>query len=184
MRQDMNFFSAFTKKKSNDKTILVLMAFIAAIALFILITCSYSLIATFINHKQAEEYIAKLDSLQAQVTESNLVNTEIDGLTKYNTLLSDLGDVAKSREVVNTALLDNISSALPSDFNVGSLEVNNNNIKITAIANNKTSVAEFQHNLKNSESERLQDVQINSITWDQSKNKWNVAITCTLKEDK
>ena len=170
--------------KSNDKTILVLMAFIAAIALFILITCSYSLIATFINHKQAEEYVAKLDSLQAQVTESNLVNTEIDGLTKYNTLLTDLNDIVKSREVVDVELLDNISRSLPSDFNLGSLEVDNKNIKMSATAKNKTSIAEFQHNLKNSKSDRIQDVQINSITWDQGKNKWNVAITCTLKEDK
>lgn len=184
MRQDMNFFSAFTKKKSNDKTIIVLMAFIAAVALFILITCCYSLIATFVNHRQAEKYIAKLDSLQAQVTESNLVNTEIDGLTKYNTLLTDLNDIVKSREVVDVELLDNISSALPSDFNLGSLEVDNKNIKMSATAKNKTSIAEFQHNLKNSKSDRIQDVQINSITWDQGKNKWNVAITCTLKEDK
>lgn len=183
MRQDMNFFSAFTKKKNNDKTVLILAAVIALVVLFIVSTTSYSLIATFINNREAKEYIAKLDKLQTQVTESNLVNTEIDSLTKYNSLLSDLNDVIESRKVVNTALLDNISSTLPSDFNISSIAIDNSTIKITAIANSKTSVAEFQHNLKKS-CNRIKDVEINSITWDQSKSKWNVSATCELKEDK
>lgn len=184
MRQDMNFFSAFTKKKSNDKTVYALIAVIAAVALFILISCSRYLIGTFINHREAQEYLGKLEKLDSQVTESNLVNTEIDGLTQYNTLLTDLNNVVESRSVVNTALLDNLGSTLPTDFNIGSLDIDNNTMKITASASNKITAAEFQHNLKSGGFERIKDVQINSITWNDAKNNWDVTATCTLKEDK
>lgn len=184
MRQDMNFFSAFTKKKNNDKTVLILAAVIALVVLLIVGTTSYNLIATFINKREAREYITKLDNLQAQVTESNLVNTEIDALTKYNTLLTDLNDVVESREVVNTALLDNISSTLPSDFNILSIDIDNSTINISATAKSKISVAEFQHNLKSGGFERIKDVEINSISWNPTANCWNISAKCKLKEDK
>ena len=53
--QDMNFFIQFnSKKKNSDLSTIILSIFVTIIVGFIIITCAYNNIATYINNKEAD----------------------------------------------------------------------------------------------------------------------------------
>lgn len=178
--KDMNFFSAFIKKKKgSDTPKIIVSVVILIVAIFIIGTFSYFTIATYINNNEAQEYRDKLQSedIKAKVNESNAVNDQIDNLTQYDNRITIVNNSISSRDIVTVTLMNQISATIPSEVNIATISIDNTKISIGATAKTKTAIAEFQHNLK--EIDSIYDVYVGAISGDEGTYVFN--IECTFK---
>ena len=178
--KDMNFFSAFIKKKKgSDTPKIIVSVVILIVAIFIIGTYSYFTIATYINNNEAQEYRDKLqtEDIKAKVNESNAVNDQIDNLTQYDNRITIVNNSISSRDIVTVTLMNQISATIPSEVNIATISIDNTKISIGATAKTKTAIAEFQHNLK--EIDSIYDVYVGAISGDEGTYVFN--IECTFK---
>lgn len=180
LMKDMNFFSAFIKKKKgSDTPKIIVSVIILVVAIFIVGTFSYFTIATYINNNEAQEYRDKLqtEDIKAKVKESNEVNDQIDNLTQYDNRITIVNNAIASRDIVTVTLMNQISATIPSEVNIATISIDNTKVTIGATSSNKTAIAEFQHNLK--EIDSIYDVYIGSISGDEG--AYVFTAECTFK---
>ena len=149
--QDMNFFIQFnSKKKNSDLSTIILSIFVTIIVGFIIITCAYNNIATYINNKEADEFKAKVEepATQKKIKESEQVNNKINMLSKYDKDITEITNAIKTRDIVNIELLNKVSSTLPSEITVVSTQINESSVQLQGVSKNRVAVAELEHNLR------------------------------------
>ena len=149
--QDMNFFIQFnSKKKNSDLSTIILSIFVTIIVGFIIITCAYNNISTYINNKEADEFKAKVEepATQKKIKESEQVNNKINMLNKYDKDITEITNAIKTRDIVNIDLLNKVSSTLPSDITVVATQINESSVQLQGVSKNRVAVAELEHNLR------------------------------------
>lgn len=179
MRQDMNFFIEFNgKKKRSDSSTIILGAFVGVILIFIVGTLLYNTSMIIYNNKKAEQYrdMLKTPEMVAKIKESNEVNDKIDALTQYDRGITEIIDAVESREVVDSTLLNQLSSTIPSEVSFNNINISSSEITISATSTSRTAIAEIQHNLK--ELKNVYDVKVGSIS---GENNFTFDITINLK---
>lgn len=149
--QDMNFFIQFnSKKKNSDLSTIILSIFVTIIVGFIIITCAYNNIATYINNKEADDFKAKVEepATQKKIKESEQVNNKINMLNKYDKDITEITNAIKTRDIVNIDLLNKVSSTLPSDITVVATQINESSVQLQGVSKNRVAVSELEHNLR------------------------------------
>ncbi len=181
--RDFNFFSPYIdqNKKSKNHNILIF----SSISILIISMCGFAIYTNSKIKKLEEEkahYEAYLDSekVVAELKKVNEKKTKIEIMKKYYNEVSDINIEMNKADKINTILMDRISSKLPTDLFLNSMNIDGVNVNIQGIAMNRTSIAELEYNLK--ELEIFNDVHISNISKesDESQN-FTFALKCTLK---
>lgn len=182
--KDFNFFSSYSKKsdkKGMDKSI-VLYGILTLIVMGIIIYGLFNFIS-IINLKRE---VAAISS----ELETNLKNPKIKEILDKEQKIKDikvdmdkinaLDKYIQERDVVNEHLLEDIKNNIPSLLFISSMTINQDSIKIEGKSKDKESIAQFEHNLINTE--RFDQVFIPQVTDDDG--HYSFYIDIKLKEEK
>lgn len=182
--KDFNFFSSYNKKsdkKGMDKSI-VLYGILTLIVMGIIIYGLFNFIS-IINLKRE---VAAISS----ELETNLKNPKIKEILDKEQKIKDikvdmdkinaLDKYIQERDVVNEHLLEDIKNNIPSLLFISSMTINQDSIKIEGKSKDKESIAQFEHNLINTE--RFDQVFIPQVTDDDG--HYSFYIDIKLKEEK
>ncbi|WP_099190671.1 PilN domain-containing protein [Tepidibacter mesophilus] len=181
--RDFNFFSPYIdqNKKSKNNNILIF----SSVIILIICMCGFTV---YTNNKikklEAEKayYQEYLDS-EKVVTDLKKVNEKkrkIDIMKKYYSEVSNLSIDMNKSDKINTILMDRISSKLPTNLFLKSMNIDGLNVTIQGVSMNRTSIGELEYNLK--QLEIFNFVHISNINKesDESQN-FTFALKCILK---
>lgn len=179
MKKDMNFFAPFSAgKRGNDRNTdkYVYIASIV-VALFIVVSFGYFKIATHIQQSAIDDFQEKLSEPEvvSKIEESNNINRKTDIANTYTNGLNNVLLGVKSASAVDTNLVNDIKSTLPSQISITNLSIKPVQINITAEATDRVAIAEFEHNLR--ELDEVLDVYIGSITGQDEMLTFDVNVT-------
>lgn len=182
--KDLNFFAPYQgKKKEKTNTNMYIYGAAGLVGFVILSTLIFNSAKLFLLNRSIKDYTLKLEDkeIQTELREAELLNNQIQVLNQYDTELSHVAKSVKERDNVSDALLNEISSTVPSEVSFKNMDVINNTINIQGVATNRTSVAELKHNL--SGLTKMQDVYVNSIKDSGAvEGEYSFDIKCVLKD--
>lgn len=181
--RDFNFFSSYIdqNKKSKNNNILIVLSII------ILIACmSGFTVYTNIKIKKVEEEKAKYEEylnsekVVAELKKVNEKKTKIKIMKKYYSAVSDINIDMNEADKINTILMDRISSKLPTNLFLKSMNIDGINVNLKGVAMNRTSIAELEYNLK--DLGIFDSVHISNISKESDETQnFTFALKCTLK---
>lgn len=183
--KDINFFKPYLGKKK-EKTNSKIYVYGASIIVGILIIGSFifNITRMFMLDRSIADYNNKLAAtdIQEKLKDAENVNKEISLFKQYDASLSNIAVSVEKRDNVSDTLLKDISSTLPKAVSFKSLDISENNIAIKGISDDRTSIAELEHNLN--ELPIMKDVYVNSIDTQNSAEggKYSFDIKCVLKD--
>lgn len=182
--KDLNFFAPYQgKKKEKTNTNMYIYGAAGLVGFAILSTLIFNSVKLFLLNREINNFTKKLgdSEIQTELREAELLNNQIQVLNQYDTELSHVAKSVKERDNVSDALLNEISSTVPSEVSFKNMDVINNTINIQGVATNRTSVAELKHNL--SGLTKMQDVYVNSIKDSGAvEGEYSFDIKCVLKD--
>lgn len=183
--KDINFFKPYLgKKKEKINSKIYVYGTIVIVAGIIISTLAINTIKLVMLDKSIKDYKSKLEAsdIQDKLKEAETVNNEINLLKQYDTSLANMAISVKGRDNVSYTLLKDISSALPSKVSFKTLDIVENTMSIKGISDDRTSVAELEHNL--SGLKVIADVHVNSIDDKKASDKegYSFDIKCVLKD--
>lgn len=181
--RDFNFFSPYIEqnKKSKNNNILI----ISSIIILIVSMCGFT-VYTNTKIKKLEEEKAKYEEylnsekVVKELVKVNEKKTKIEIMKKYYTAVSDINIEMNKADKINTVLMDRISSKLPTNLFLRSMNVDGVNVNIQGVAMNRTSIGELEYNLKQLDIFDLVHISNISKESDDSEN-FTFALKCTLK---
>jgi len=180
MRKDMNFFSQFEGKR-NGKSSSDIYVYLACgiVSAIIIGTVLWNSILIFITNRSIKDYEAKLNTTEVQdkIQESDKANSQIDSLTKYDSVISIIYNGVETHNVVTTKLLNQISSTLPTEVYLIKVDINNNEINLQGKSKNKVAIAEFEQNLTKLDS--VESAFVKNIAGEQ---EFTFDLKCILKD--
>lgn len=181
IQRDMNFFSTYQgKKKEKKNQNIYVYTLVGFLTVSIVGTLAWNSINIAIVNGQINAIENKLNdpAIQSQVKESEVVNTKLDILKRYNTDLGSVANLVDKRDLINNTLLDKLSSVLPSEVTFKNINIASGNISISAASSTRTAIAEVQHNLK--QLDIIGDVTIGAISGDGSSGEYTFDLKCVL----
>lgn len=168
MRRDMNFFNEFTVKKKNvqDGNAILVKTLAIIVAIFIVGTGVFNGVKYIYLDRNISSTNKKYNDskFQEQLKESEQVNVKLTSLNEYDVSITEIVNAVASRDVVSTILMNQISSTLPTEIELISINVDHSAIIINGTSTNREAIAEMQNNLK--AIERIQGAQVSSIAGD------------------
>lgn len=182
--RDFNFFTPYlnTKKASEKRTSLVVLAALVAIA--IVGTLVWNSVNMVLINRRIKDLNTKINDpeLQSQLKRSEDLAKKCYDLKSLNGDLNDVYKYIGSRSLVKTDLMAKINSTLPEGVSLKTLTVDGQNIQMQAMSKSRQAIGEFEHNLK--DIDRVTDVYVSNINSDlaTSDGQYNFSIKCTLKE--
>lgn len=183
--RDINFFKPYlgkNKEKINLKKYIYGTSAIVVIA--IVGTLGYNTFKLFSLNNSINDYNEKLSDpkMAQQLKDADDINKQITILKEYDTALTDVAVSVKSRDNVSAALLNDISSTVPSEVSFQSLNISDNTILIKGVSTDRTAIAELKHNLN--ALSNMHDVYVNSIsrTNSSTETEYSFDIKCVLKD--
>lgn len=178
--KDFNFFSPYLLKKRN-KRLKKLYIFLVSSLLVIGLLSFYTLNFYYINKYKSE--ISMVESyLNSEETKKLLnvyedIKKETEIVNKYYNRMSEVDKVLHSRNMVNTSLLNKLSSVMPQDSYILSCTISNRDMELNYSVKDLVPVAELEHNLR--ELGIFEKVHVNLVNAEVS---YNAIISCTLKD--
>ncbi len=178
--KDFNFFEPYLDKKeisSYNSLILFIVASIMVLGLII-----YPLVNVFrINSLKKSIAVMKTDLESSGIYEKlDIVEQKKEKVSKMEeqlSLMENVDQVIESRDVVNNLLLSKITSKVPKDVFLKSLNLSSGQIQIQGAATNNLAVAHLENNLKSDED--FKDIYIPSISLNEG--LYNFSINFALK---
>lgn len=183
--KEINFFKPYLGKK-REKRNSKIYVYGASVIVGILIIGSFifNITKIFLLDRSIADYKSKLAAtdIQEKLQDAENVNKEISLFKQYDTSLSNIAVSVEKRDNVSDTLLKDISSTLPSEVSLKSLEIAENNVAVKGVSSDRASIAELEHNLR--ELSIMKDVYVNSIDTQSSAEggKYSFDIKCVLKD--
>lgn len=183
--KEINFFKPYLGKKK-EKRNLKIYVYGASIVVGILIIGSFifNITRMFLLDRSIADYKSKLAAtdIKEKLQDAENVNKEISLFKQYDTSLSNIAVSVEKRDNVSDTLLKDISSTLPSEVSLKSLDIAENNVAVKGVSSDRTSIAELEHNL--GELSIMKDVYVNSIDTQSSAEggEYSFDIKCVLKD--
>lgn len=181
--RDFNFFSPYIEqnKKSKNNNILVGIS----ITIIVISMCGFTVYTNMkINEleKQIAKYQAYLNSKKVvkELKKVNEKKANIEIMKNYYNLVSDINLKMSEADKINTILMDRISSKLPTDLFLKSINMDGVNVNMQGVAMNRTCISELEYNLKQLDAFDLVHISNISKESDESEN-FTFALKCTLK---
>ena len=181
MQKDMNFFSSYETKKKEQKNqdiyVYTIAGFLTAL---IFGTLTFNSVNIYTINKEIKAIEAKLSdpALAEQMNESQIINSKLDILDKYNSGVTSISTAVDNRALINNTILDKISSVLPTDVTFKSINIVSGSVSISASAKTRVAIAEVQHNLK--ALDIIGDVVIGGISGDGTTGEFTFDLRCVL----
>jgi len=181
--RDFNFFSSYIdqNKKSKNNNILIVSSII-----ILIVSMSGFTVYTNSKIKKVEEEKAKYEEylnsekVVKELAKVNEKKTKIEIMKKYYNAVSDINIEMNEADKINTILMDRISSKLPTNLFLKSMNIDGINVNIQGVAMNRTSIAELEYNLK--ELGIFDSVHISNISKESDETQnFTFALKCTLK---
>lgn len=150
--KDFNFFASYSKKKerkiNKDYILYGIIILILAVMVF------KTTVNLFAIKKLKSELALLEDEIQTTETDGkvkDIQNKEDDvkDLKEKIDKLSALDEYASKNDIINEYLLLEIENSLPAKVFLKKMVLNSETIKIEGNSQDKDSIAQFQHNLKN-----------------------------------
>ncbi|MCY6355050.1 PilN domain-containing protein [Clostridium sp. ZS2-4] len=181
--RDYNFFEAFSEDKKSTNLRFVYVGVATSIIVGIMVIGYLYTVFTInsleneiaskekiLNSKELKTASQKMEIAQKKL---NLLNSYYDAVEKVNKITSD-------SDMIKTALIKNISNQVPKEVSFQVMNISDN-LTLQGTAANRTSIAEFEYNLK--KCGVFDDVYVPSITGDEEGKEYSFNIICTFKED-
>lgn len=181
INRDINFFNVYEGQKREEKNnSIYVKSIVGVLTLIIVGTLSMNTVSTLILKEDIKTIEEKLNdpAIVSQVNESEVVNSKLSILEKYNSGLVSISSAVKSRDLINNTILDKISSVLPSDVTFKNISIVSGNVSISASSKTRTAIAEVQHNLK--ALDIIGDVVIGGISGDGTTGEHTFDLRCVL----
>ena len=178
MKRDINFFSTYQLKNQDKKSQnLYGYLFGGAVGLFVLGTLMFNQAQLHQLNKKIDELNDELASpgIVEKIAESDRVYQVLEALNHYDQEVTILVNNINSRDFVTTALLNQISSTIPTEVTFSSLSLTNTNMTMQATSQTRTAIAEVQYNLK--QLPFVSDVYIGAISPDAP---YTFSLSCTI----
>ena len=178
--KDFNFFSQYLLEKRN-KHLNKLFIFLVSSLLIIGLLSFYTLNIYYINKYKSE--ISMVESYLNSEQTKELLNVYEDMKKKteiVNTYYNKMFEVDKAlnaRNMVNTSLLNKLSSVMPQDSYILSCTINNRDIELNYSVKDLVPVAELEHNLR--ELDIFENVHVSIVNAEVS---YRAIISCSLKD--
>lgn len=184
--RDINFFSYYQGKRQEkkDEKIYFYIAY-GVLALVILITVTINSVKIVLLNKEIKSYTEKLNAteIQAQLKEADEINGQIDGLSKYESKLTNIASAVEKNDIVTDDLLNDIGSTIPSDVSFKNLKIEGYDVTISGISHTRQAISELEHNLKGLS--KIKSVQVIKIDKSNTVGEdYSFDMTCVLKEVK
>lgn len=182
MRRDMNFFSEFSlkKKTQDDGSSILIKTFVAIVAALVLVSAIYlggNIAYCSIKIKNTTDKLNASD-VQEKLKESDEVKAKTSALTEYDTAISTIVKSVASRSIVDTTLINQICSTLPTEVEATSINIDHSAIVLHGTSTKREAIAELEHNL-GEKVDRIESCQVTSIAGDQV---LTFDIKCVLKD--
>ena len=178
--KDFNFFSPYLLKKRN-KRLKKLFIFSVSSLLIIGLLSFYTLNFYYINKYKSEISMVEnyLNSEQTKgllnIYEDTKKKTEI--VNTYYNKMSEVDKILNAQNMVNTSLLNKLSSVMPQDSYMLSLTISNRDIELNYSVKDLVPVAELEHNLR--ELDIFEKVHVSIVNAEIS---YRAIINCSLKD--
>ncbi|OGO78772.1 MAG: hypothetical protein A2Y23_12445 [Clostridiales bacterium GWB2_37_7] len=149
--KDFNFFSPYLLEKRNRRQKRI---YIISVSTLLLIGV-FSFIA--LNLYQIERYNSEINMVESYLNSEKtkeLLNkyeetkNETEIINKYYGIVSKIDKILNAQAVVNTSLLDKLSSVMPQDSYLLSMTIINKDMELNYSIKDLVPVAEIEHNLR------------------------------------
>ena len=182
MRRDMNFFSEFSlkKKTQDDGSSILIKTLIAVVAALVLISAVYlggNIAYCSVKIKSTTDKLNDTE-VQNKLKESDEVKAKTSALTEYDTAISSIVKSVATRSIVDTTLINQICSTLPTEVEATSINIDHSAIVIHGTSTKREAIAELEHNL-GEKVDRIDSCQVTSVAGDQV---LTFDIKCVLKD--
>lgn len=151
LNKDFNFFSPYIEVRKTSKAnrihVLLYASLIFAVLAGSIVWNLYNINNLKKDISQKEEYLNS-PAVNKHLKEYEELKAQIDELDKYYSTVSRLDNAISRRDLIGTDILDSISSAMPSEIFLQSIESSKASVSLVCTASDKMSIAEFERNLK------------------------------------
>lgn len=181
--RDINFFAPYVKQQETSVTNLIMTTSAAVVVVGIAGTLGYNIFQTSSLDKDIAAVNAKLTepTFVSDYQYSNEILLEKNLFTGYNTALMTVHDGIIDRSMIDTEIMKQINSTVPSGVNLKSLAIEGNTITMNVTSSSDKQAADFKYNL-----DKLPMIKksfIPAINSDfGSPEVFTFSITCTLEE--
>lgn len=180
--KDLNFFEPYLEKKklSKDKKHI----YIILGALFISFILSYTIFSQ-IKIREITKDIEKLEAtiederINRKVEEIKNKKKEVEDFKQSLEKIKSIDSVIEEEDIINTYLINNITSKMPKDVFFTSIGIYPDNIQIAGVAKEKYSIAELGKSLDMVD--EFKEVFIENMSFEEGNYIFNLNIN--LKED-
>jgi type IV pilus assembly protein PilN len=183
--KDFNFFSPYLeKKKAHTSKILY---GIIIVSLFVALLSGFYY---WVHNKTSrlkeeianiENYLASKETIN-KIREIKDLETKVQIMTQYAEAIERINEEINIIDVISNDLLENISYCLPKDVYFDALSIDTTFLQIQGTAANRTSIAEFEHNLK--ELNIFSSVHVLNISSGAEEDNYVFTLKCSMKEVK
>lgn len=183
--KDLNFFSSYSKKKDkrlNKESVLYVALSLIVLALLVYGIFNYIMIRKLNGDINAA--VKQLEELNEdkKVKELKQKETEIAAFKENIAKVKTLDGYINSKDIINDFLLDDIESNMPPKVFLKSMDLRHDAIKISGTSQDKESIAQFQHNLR--EMGVFEELFIPQITQREDYLDFSIDIKFKQKEEK
>ncbi|MBF8982639.1 PilN domain-containing protein [Lutibacter sp. B2] len=183
--RDFNFFSPYVDEK---KTVKKKNMYVVIIIMFIVISVGGVTTTNILIEKQLQKELLSMQKLLTDKEIKDKLNDidekkrKIEVLTKYHEIAGKINQQINNIDVINSTLLENISSSLPQKIFIQGMAINHKVLSIQGVSSNRVAIAEFEYNLK--QINIFYDVHVNMINNESMDNtNKQFSIECTFFKD-
>ncbi|MTI48214.1 MAG: PilN domain-containing protein [Firmicutes bacterium] len=182
--KDLNFFSPYIKVNKSSK-IKKTYVFITVISLALIFGGAHFWTIYRMNNiekniTEMEDFLKSNDVVD-DIKNLNEKKREVEIMNKYYDLALIINEDMESVDRLGTGILSKITNALPEDITFDMISMDINNIQIQGISRSRVSIAELQHNLKNSNIfSKVYVIDISKAS--KEIDRFVFALKCTLKD--
>ena len=164
--RDYNFFSPYIESKrsyKDDRNILFIsiVAVLIASALLYYGWNQYRLLRMEREIAGIDSYLSAEQTMQG-VRQYQETKQKIKTLQEYQVIIEDVNRRIDSSNIINTRLLDKLSDTLPQAVELNIASITSDGLQLQGKSASRTAVAEYVHNLK--ETEAFASVYVSNIS--------------------
>lgn len=182
--KDLNFFSPYIKsKKLSFNKIALTGAIIGGLVIVMvgLFIWNNSKINKLNEEIASMEKFINNENTLKQLAEIKEIKSKLSIMKDYHGRLIKINDKYDSIDLINTKLINTISDAIPIKASIEVLNIATDNIQMQGISDSRVSIAEFEHNLK--ETNLFQTVHVSDISEQSEEDVYYMyIINCNFKD--
>lgn len=183
MVRDINFFSPYIKEQEATSVQIAIRATAAVVLIGIAGTLGYNTFQLTSLNKDIKTVTTNLNDrvFVEQHKIAQQVALEKGLLNGYNKALTTVHDGIVDRSIIDTAIIKQINSTVPTGVNLESLEIKDGTITIKAASRNDKEIADFKYNID--KLPIIKESFIPAINPNAgSEPKYQFSMTCSLQE--